>query len=91
MRSAEAIEQNIQFLIQTGKLTRTEAQIVLDMIIHFENQLDDLATRTISAMDSKLALYAAVIIGLTCTRYGRKVKETLVDAMEKRDRERGNL
>lgn len=79
---AKAVESNVK-LLMAGGLSRDEANIVIDMTAHFEDQLDQLVMRTISAMaaaaPNQTALAGAVVLATTLRRKGETVKDTVFE------------
>lgn len=83
--NAQATASNVALLMQGG-LTRTEANLVVDMTAHFEEQLDELVMRTITtlvaAAPNHTALAGAVVFGITLKRKGDTVKSAVMGLFE---------
>ncbi len=82
---AQADSMNVKVLM-TGGLTRDEANLVVDMVKHFEQQLDELTLRTITSLvagtSPRAALAGSVVIGITCERRGDTVKTAVLELLE---------
>ena len=75
----EADRFNLRILTNAG-LSHTDALLVLDMVNHFEQQLDELFVRTIQAMPSGAAVpIAATLMGLVTQRKGGMVQSTVIE------------
>jgi len=75
----EADRFNLNILTNAG-LDRQQALIVLDMVNHFEAQMDDLMMRTIKALPNGAEVpIAAVLMGLVMQRKGAMVQGTVTE------------
>lgn len=75
----EADRLNLQILL-AGGMDRETAMLIIDVVNHFGNQIDDLVMRTLKAMPNGHCVpVAAALMGVTMQRTGAMMQETIND------------
>lgn len=73
----EADRFNLQILM-AGGIDRETATMVVDMVNHFETQMNDLVLRTLKAMPNGMGVpVAGALMGVVMQRTGAMMQETI--------------